>query len=212
MLPGETLATGCPILCPDCQVEVLPLRVLQSSAGHFIGTRCACGPVYTRESDYYPTQELAAAALADRSFGRDGILADKVAVYWTDRVDPRPFRVTILHTNEPGRLRDLDIRAPGPLTRVFELLVQARTPQGVCTIAFAVANSEPHTLLCDPQYADQVAAYRAAGLRSLAVGDALVIVDDAGTESAWICGPRDFHQLEATPDFHTPAAQHAIHG
>jgi hypothetical protein len=209
MLPGETLATGCPVLCPNCQVEVLPLRILQSSSGYFIGTRCACGPVYTRESDYYGTWTLAETALTKRSFGRGGILASQVDVYWTDRIDPHPFEVTILHTTEPGRLQDL--RATGPLTRVFQLLIQARTPEAACTIAFQVTNSEPDSLLCDAGYANQVAAYRAAGLRSLAVGDVLVIVDDAGTETAWTCMPRNFRKLDVTPAYDIAAPQHASH-
>jgi hypothetical protein len=194
MLPGETLATGCPTICPDCRVEALPLRVLCSAAGHFIGTRCNCGPAYTRESDYYPTEALAEAALANRSFGRDGIVAEKVAVYWTDRIDPRPFRITILHTSKPGQPHDTV--PAGPLTRVFELPVRARTPEAACTVAFAVANSEPEGLFCDARYADQVTAYRAAGLRSLAVGDILVMRDDAGTQTAWMCAPSDFIQLD----------------
>jgi hypothetical protein len=112
MLPGETLANGCPVLCPDCQVEVLPLRVLPGSAGYYIGTRCNCGSAYTRESDYYPTEALAEAALADRSFGRGGIVARNIAVYWTDRVDPHPFGITVLHCGS----RDGCTR-PWPLAR-----------------------------------------------------------------------------------------------
>lgn len=84
MLLGETLATGCPVVCPDCHTNVLPLRVLHSNAGYYIGTRCNCGPAYTRESDYYPTPVQAETALADRSFGRGGVLARDVALYWPD--------------------------------------------------------------------------------------------------------------------------------
>jgi hypothetical protein len=197
MLPGETLASGCPVLCPDCQVEVLPLRVLPSSAGYYIGTRCNCGPAYTRESDYYPTEALAEAALADRSFGRGGIVARNVAVYWTDRVDPHPFRITVLHPSQPGRLHEA--MAPGPLVRVFQLAVVARTPQAACEVAHAVTNSEPNRLVCDPGYAEQVAAYRAAGLRSLAIGDVLVARDEAGTQTAWVCRPSTFARLQAIP-------------
>jgi hypothetical protein len=58
--------------------------VLYSNAGYYIGTRCNCGPAYTRESDYYPTRASAKAALADRSFGRGGVLARDVALYWPD--------------------------------------------------------------------------------------------------------------------------------
>jgi hypothetical protein len=61
-LPGETLLTGAPMTCPDCGQDVTVLRVLQSAAGYYIGTRCDCGP-YSRESGYYKTRELAAKAL-----------------------------------------------------------------------------------------------------------------------------------------------------
>jgi hypothetical protein len=201
MLPGETLANGCPVLCPDCQVEVLPPRVLPGSAGYYIGTRCNCGPAYTRESDYYPTEALAEAALADRWFGRGGIVARNVAVYWTDRVDPHPFRITVLHRSQPGRLHEAI--APGPLVRVFQLAVVARTPQAACGIAHAVTNSEPNRLVCDPSYAEQVAAYRAAGLRSLAIGDVLVARDEAGTQTTWVCRPATFARLQAIPPYRT---------
>ena len=201
MLPGETLATGCPVLCPDCRVEVLPLRVLHSSAGYYIGTCCACGPAYTRESGYYATGALAEAALADRSLGRGGILASAVAVYWTDRVDPRTFHIAILHTSEPSRLHGF--MAAGTLARVFEFPVRARTPEAACKVTFAVANSEPDSLFCDARYADQVAAYRAAGLRSLAIGDVLLVGDDTGGETAWVCGPRSFRLLSVTPTYRT---------
>lgn len=58
-LPGETLSLGAPMTCPDCGQDVSTLRVLQSAAGYYIGTHCACGP-YSRESGYYKTRELAA--------------------------------------------------------------------------------------------------------------------------------------------------------
>ena len=78
MLPGETIATGVPTICPTCEASVLPLVVLHSGGGYYIGTRCHCTSSYSRESDCYPTQPLAEAALADRSFGRDGIVAGDV--------------------------------------------------------------------------------------------------------------------------------------
>jgi hypothetical protein len=38
--------------------------------------------------------------------------------------------------------------------------------------------------VCDPGYAEQVATYQAAGLRSLATGDVLVARDEAGTRQS----------------------------
>ena len=67
-LTGETIASGASRTCEDCGVTP-QLEVLLSHAGYYIGTQCACGP-YTRESRYYPTSELAAAALVAGLFGR----------------------------------------------------------------------------------------------------------------------------------------------
>lgn len=70
-LPGETITgvngTG-ELSCEDCG-ELLPLRVLRSNAGYYIGTFCNCGP-YSRESDYYETPEEAEADLKTGDFGR----------------------------------------------------------------------------------------------------------------------------------------------
>ena len=68
MIPGETIATGASGTCGDCGVTP-QLEVLSSQAGYYIGTQCTCGP-FTRESGYYPTRELAAAALVAGLFGR----------------------------------------------------------------------------------------------------------------------------------------------
>jgi hypothetical protein len=61
MLEGETLASGAPKTCPDCQVTP-QLQVLRSAAGWYIGTICDCGP-YSRESLYIATKEIADEAL-----------------------------------------------------------------------------------------------------------------------------------------------------
>ena len=37
MLPGETIASGGPVVCPECAVHVV-LQVLHSPAGFYIGT------------------------------------------------------------------------------------------------------------------------------------------------------------------------------
>lgn len=66
MLPGEIPVTETVTCCGD----PLPLEVLRSAAGHYIGRFCpGCGP-YSRESDYYPTYEKACAALASNTFFR----------------------------------------------------------------------------------------------------------------------------------------------
>ena len=68
MLPGETIASGAPSVCPDCAAQ-LQLGVLQSAAGFYIRTRCECGP-YSRETGYFKSRDLASAALLGGHFGR----------------------------------------------------------------------------------------------------------------------------------------------
>jgi len=67
-LPGETIGSGAAPRCGDCG-KMPRLDVYLSGAGYYIGTYCDCGP-YTRESDYYPTRELAQAALEAGTYGR----------------------------------------------------------------------------------------------------------------------------------------------
>lgn len=71
MLPGETIASGAQYngTCPDCHEE-MPIIVLRSGAGHYIGTSCPnCGP-YSRESGYYPNLETAQKALEQGAYAR----------------------------------------------------------------------------------------------------------------------------------------------
>lgn len=68
MIPGETIATGAPSTCPDCNTKLVN-QVLRSNAGHYIGTVCHCGP-YSRESGYYPTREAAQSDLDKGTFSR----------------------------------------------------------------------------------------------------------------------------------------------
>lgn len=68
VLMGETIATGAPKQCEDCQVT-LKLQVLSSNAGYYIGTHCDCGP-YSRESDYYPKRSAAEKDLSSGIFER----------------------------------------------------------------------------------------------------------------------------------------------
>jgi hypothetical protein len=67
---GETLASGAPKTCPDCGITVSP-EVLSSAAGHYVGTRCNCGP-YTRESGYYVYAQNAQDALDAGTYRRPG--------------------------------------------------------------------------------------------------------------------------------------------
>lgn len=70
MIPGETVATGAPVVCPDCGEHVLGPREMQSTAGYYIGYVCdGCGP-YSRESGYYPTFKAASEALKTGEYGR----------------------------------------------------------------------------------------------------------------------------------------------
>ena len=57
MLPGETIGSGASPECGDCN-QVVVLDVYHSGGGYYVGTYCDCGP-YSRESDYYPTYEMA---------------------------------------------------------------------------------------------------------------------------------------------------------
>lgn len=67
-LPGETIATGASPFCPDCGHK-MPIQVLRSAAGFYIGTECCCGP-YSRESGYYATHAEAEAALTTETYYR----------------------------------------------------------------------------------------------------------------------------------------------
>jgi len=60
--------------CPDCGTP-MPLKVLQSNAGHYLGHWCDSDPnaecnwsQWSRETRYYPTREAAQQALDDDSF------------------------------------------------------------------------------------------------------------------------------------------------
>ena len=68
MIPGETIRSGAPDVCPDCKVKLIP-KVLRSNAGYYIGTWCNCGP-YSRESGYYAKAEIAEKALETGNYYR----------------------------------------------------------------------------------------------------------------------------------------------
>lgn len=67
-LTGETIATGAPTTCPDCEI-VVKLEVLQSAGGYYIGSICACGP-YSRESIYFKTIEEATVVFMSGQYER----------------------------------------------------------------------------------------------------------------------------------------------
>lgn len=54
----------------DCGA-ILPLRVLKSNAGHYLGFFCLSHGPYSRETEYMP--ELEAQALLDKVFTRHGV-------------------------------------------------------------------------------------------------------------------------------------------
>jgi len=111
----------------------------------------------------------------------------------------RRFNVTVLHNS--GRGRFFGYEAGDTLVRVFDLSVSASGVEAAAEVVFAVANSYPGELFCEPAYAGVVAAYRAAGLRSLSVGDVLIIADHTGVKTAWACAPAGFDQLDRLPTF-----------
>lgn len=71
-MPGETIHTGAPATCPVCDVTPL-FKVMESGAGFYIGTECACGP-YSRESHYYGDIRTATEALNDFLDGEEWML------------------------------------------------------------------------------------------------------------------------------------------
>lgn len=67
-LAGETIGTGAPPRCPDC--NIMPaIGVYRSGAGYYVGTYCNCGP-YSRESEYYHNYTEAEHALQTGAYGR----------------------------------------------------------------------------------------------------------------------------------------------
>jgi hypothetical protein len=64
MIPGETVYSGAPTYCPDCEMKVPGPQVMSSPAGYYIGYGgCGCGPAYSRESGYFKTREAAESML-----------------------------------------------------------------------------------------------------------------------------------------------------
>ena len=109
------------------------------------------------------------------------------------------FNVTVLHNSDRGRF--FGYEEGDALVRVFDLSVSASGVAAACEVVFAVANSYPGELFCDASYAEVVAEYRAAGLRSLSVGDVLIVADHTEVKTAWACAPAGFDQLDGLPTF-----------
>jgi hypothetical protein len=111
----------------------------------------------------------------------------------------RRFRVTVLHNTGPGRFHRY--LPSDPLVGVFRLTVEATSAEVATEIVFGIANSYlPDELHCDPRYADEVAAYRAAAQRSMSVGDVLLI-RRWWRKTAWACAPIGFTRLTRPPSF-----------
>jgi hypothetical protein len=83
MLPAETIRSGAPATCPDCNITP-DFQVYSSNAGYYIGTYCNCGP-YTRESEYY---ESFAEAQNDLNYNN---------VRWRGGYQPSTFRRVAVH-------------------------------------------------------------------------------------------------------------------
>jgi len=67
-LPGECVNSTL-TKCMDCGTT-LPIKVLRSNAGYYIGFFCPnCGP-YSRESEYYKHEHEAKAALEGGAYYR----------------------------------------------------------------------------------------------------------------------------------------------
>ena len=57
--------------CTSCGTE-LPLKVLKSAAGFYIGRSCPSHGPYSRESGYYPDYQAAEVDLKEGFYGRQG--------------------------------------------------------------------------------------------------------------------------------------------
>lgn len=88
-LPGEVRGTQ-GTTCDDCKID-LPLEVLRSGAGWYIGYFCPmCGP-YSRESGYFPTKEAATEAMENDEVYRPDMKPEPVYP------EPEPVRRATLN-------------------------------------------------------------------------------------------------------------------
>lgn len=59
-MQGETIHLGAPNPCPDCNVTMENEVLANGNDMYYIGTRCDCGPSYSRESKAYWNTRVAA--------------------------------------------------------------------------------------------------------------------------------------------------------
>ena len=111
------------------------------------------------------------------------------------------YQVTVTHNTGPGRF--IGYMPADTLAWVFELTIDETSPEAACELVYAICNSGPGELHCPPSLARLVGAYRAGGLRSLSVGDVLILREEDGgagdTPSAWHCIAAGFDQLPSVP-------------
>jgi hypothetical protein len=75
--------------------------------------------------------------------------------------------------------------------KAIEFSVDASSPMAACEIAYAVANSYPMELHCEPKYLDVVRTYREVGqFRSFTAGD-IFLVDG----EPFVCARFGFSEL-----------------
>jgi hypothetical protein len=120
--------------------------------------------------------------------------------------DPAPaeprFALTVLLNTDRDSF--FGYRPGHALSRVFDLTVTAATAEAACEVTFGVGNSYPDELHCDPCYAREVADWRFRGLRSLSVGDVLVVRpagQDVSAVQAFACAAVGFQPLAAIPTY-----------
>ncbi len=98
MMRGENIMSGASPTCTTCK-KTPDAEVLRSAAGYYIGTRCECGP-YSRESDYFPSEESAKKALPIYKAALSGlIVVTPIPEQRTTEYRPGSLTVEILDEN-----------------------------------------------------------------------------------------------------------------
>lgn len=99
-------------------------------------------------------------------------------------------RVEVLFPSDEVRFLDWHrLAAPASLTAVLRFSTD-RTGADAAELAYAVGNSDDEVMLAPAAYRDVVRTWRASHLRSLSVGD-VVLLDDV----AWLCSNVGFTRL-----------------
>ena len=81
------------VKCEDCG-EDMPLSILKSAAGFYLGRQCSCGP-YSRDSGYFKTEEEAKKALegiSDKLSGKEEIKEDAENVPTDEEISPEELQ------------------------------------------------------------------------------------------------------------------------